>query len=175
MAIENISYHRIIYRGVHVSAADEHFASRFWSKVAVTSDKERCWLWQASTYSNGYGRIWVDEAVRLAHKVAWRLANGRYPLKGMQILHSCDVKACVNPKHLREGTPSDNGQDASERQQLPTGERHWIAKLTENDVREIRRLYEQGDIFQRELGARFGVSNRNIQMICGRKTWKHVD
>lgn len=38
----------------------------------------------------------------------------------MLVLHSCDTPACVNPDHLRVGTPLDNMQDKMKRNR-----HHW--------------------------------------------------
>lgn len=88
-------------------------ADRFWSKVAVGSEDE-CWLWQAATFSGRYGAFQVGPRAIGAHRVAYELTHG--PLKpGEWVLHSCDVKQCVNPAHLRAGTHEDNMRDLAER------------------------------------------------------------
>jgi len=48
------------------------------------------------------------------------------------------------------------------------------AKLNENDVREIRKLYQTGDYSQEKLGRMFGVSDSAIQLIVTGKNWRHV-
>lgn len=47
------------------------------------------------------------------------------------------------------------------------------AKLTENQVKEIRQLYAQG-VGQQALAAHYHVTNKNISIIVLRKTWKGV-
>ncbi len=54
------------------------------------------------------------------------------------------------------------------------GERHVNAKLTEDDVREIRRLYAAGIAKQQGLAERFGVSQVKVSQILLRKSWRHV-
>jgi hypothetical protein len=34
---------------------------------------------------------------------------------GLHVLHHCDNPPCVNPAHLRLGTPKDNAEDATKR------------------------------------------------------------
>lgn len=53
------------------------------------------------------------------------------------------------------------------------GQEHPGAKLTDGDVREIRRLVAQG-VTQREIGRRYGVSRSTIGLIVRGKTWGHV-
>ncbi len=54
------------------------------------------------------------------------------------------------------------------------GEKHQNSKLTEEIVREIRRLYATGEHFQWELGERFGIAQTTVGMIVRRKAWPHV-
>lgn len=68
-----------------------------------------CLLWTGRPERVGYGQIRAEGAKRMAHHVAFFLANGRWP--NGKLLHSCDVMACVNVTHLREGTQKDNMQD----------------------------------------------------------------
>jgi HNH endonuclease/Helix-turn-helix domain/NUMOD4 motif len=56
---------------------------------------------------------------------------------------------------------------------LVLGESVFGAKLTEQSVREIRRLHTQGYGFT-DLGRRFGVYYTTIRRIVQRHTWKHV-
>lgn len=55
------------------------------------------------------------------------------------------------------------------------GERIHTAKLTEDVVREIRRLYATGEYSYRELGDLYGVSRDTIGDVVTRKSWYHVD
>lgn len=45
-------------------------------------------------------------------------------------------------------------------------------KLTIEDVREIRRLHATGDLFQREIAEKFGVTQTNVGMIVRGITWR---
>jgi len=76
------------------------------------------------------------------------------------VLHKCDVRNCVNPKHLFLGTNKDNVDDKviKDRQVYNIGERHGMHILSDSQVEIIRQRYAAGDIFQRELAAEYGVS-----------------
>jgi hypothetical protein len=54
-----------------------------------------------------------------------------------------------------------------------TGSKHPAAKVTEEDVREIRQAASAGEDFG-SLGERFGLTATAVRFICRRKTWKHV-
>jgi len=95
--------------------------------------------------------------------------------KGMFVLHRCDNPSCVNPKHLFLGTQADNVQDRDVKghQKGPFGESHHSAKLTEKDVREIRRLYSQG-LPVIGISRRLGHPYDCVWGVTSGKTWKHV-
>jgi hypothetical protein len=87
-------------------------ADRFWSHCDQTGE---CWLWLGSVKNSGYGMAYTGMKAgraiyRTAHRVAYELAHGVIP-HGMQVMHTCDVKLCVNPDHLSLGTHADNMRD----------------------------------------------------------------
>lgn len=53
------------------------------------------------------------------------------------------------------------------------GARHNQAKLTDDDVREIRRLRAAG-VKLAAIGRRFGIGTSNVSDIANRKTWRHL-
>ena len=126
----------------------------------------------------GYGVVCVLPIGRelKAHRVAWVLHNGvPIPPESPVVRHSCDNPSCVNPAHLMTGTQTDNVNDAVERgrNSAGKGERHHLAKLTEDDIREIRKLKGEGATC-RALGRQFGVGGDQISRICTLKVWQEV-
>lgn len=55
------------------------------------------------------------------------------------------------------------------------GEQHPQSKLNAEDVREIRRLVEEGALTYRAIAVRFNVTAPLVGMIAKRKIWKEVD
>lgn len=53
------------------------------------------------------------------------------------------------------------------------GERYRSAKLTENDVREIRRRKSLGES-PKVLMNEFSINESSLYKLCKYKTWKHV-
>lgn len=113
---------------------------RFWAKVNKT---DACWLWTRSTSGRGYGQAYTGTGIMLAHRMSWIMANGPIPV-GMMVLHRCDVKRCVRPSHLFLGTAKDNSQDMASKQRSPSGERHYKAALTDEQIRLIARMWADG-------------------------------
>lgn len=146
-------------------------AHRFWSKVRKGAADE-CWLWTASTYRNGYGQFCVNRSIpRLAHRVAWWLTHGGdWPSAEMQVMHTCDIRLCCNPAHLRLASPAENMRDMVVKDRSAFGERHVGARLTSADVQRIRALYAAG-VRQRVIAAEFGVGQGHISRIVLGKEW----
>lgn len=89
----------------------EPTVKRFFSKIKKS---DGCWLWSASLDAYGYGQFVASGWPRKAHRAMFIYYNGPIP-KNMLICHSCDVRNCVNPKHLFLGTHKDNNQDRSKK------------------------------------------------------------
>lgn len=139
-----------------------------------------CWLWRGSLATNGYGKFATDSA----HRFVMKLTHGSIP-EGAFVLHSCDVRHCVNPAHLRFGTQQDNVNDMVSRnrqakgdtsgsrlypERLARGIANNKSRLTEAQVLEIR----ASDLPQRTLAKLYGVSRITINAIRMRKTWTHL-
>jgi HNH endonuclease len=149
------------------------FWQRFWERVVKRDDG--CWLWTGPVVRQGYGvitRPGFPRAKRLfrAHRLSWEDHYGPIPA-AVDILHRCDVPACVRPEHLFLGTDLDNQRDAKFKGRKARGSRCARAKLTEADVRAIRAA---SDADSQELAARYGTTRGNIRRILTRRTWNHL-
>ena len=135
---------------------------------------DACWLWMGYIKS-GYGSISYQGKMLYTHHLAWKIANGAIP-KGMHVLHTCDVKRCVNPDHLYLGTNGDNMRDKEARGlgNHGKGESRPNAKLTEQDVRKIRELRLSG-LKSRELEALYPLTGAQLLRVARGDAWKHVD
>jgi hypothetical protein len=166
----------------------QHFGSiqdRFWKNIQKTPT---CWNWIGDIRTNGYGRLNVHGRSISVHRFSWKLHFGEIPA-GLFVCHHCDRKICVRPDHLFLGTPSDNIRDAKRKGRMASGDRngmklhpertarginHGQAKLTEDEVRQIRFLYTPRIISQPFLAKLFNVNQGAIWAILKRKSWKHL-
>ena len=73
-------------------------STRFWSMV--DEDGNGCWLWRGTTDRGGYGSFHVAGEDFMAHRVAWFLTFGTWPVQTLD--HLCCVRACVNSSHLED-------------------------------------------------------------------------
>ncbi len=152
----------------------------FHGKYKKASEDE-CWEWQAGKDKNGYGKMQyfthIDEKRKKvhgrAHRIAYCLDKGinEVPDEGY-VLHHCDNPSCVNPKHLYLGDNTQNVNDRVNRQRgyEPKGELHHYAKMTEEDVKMIRKSKMRNC----DLARMFNVTDSCIFSIRSGRTWKHV-
>lgn len=125
-------------------------------------NKTGCWIWNGSTYKNGYGWLKVFGRVVSAHRYSYELHKGEIP-KDMEILHSCDVKRCINPDHLISGTHAQNMKEASERGLIRKGYNHPMYGKRNPRPRQANRVlvlgfeYESQKAAERALGLGAGT------------------
>lgn len=144
---------------------------RFWSHVEQGPD---CWEWTSARNSAGRGVVTIDGKALMAYRVAWTLSVGPIP-EGLFVCHRCDHPWCVRPSHLFVGTQLDNQRDmcAKKRSHIPIGELNHEAKLTPEQVIEIRARYADG-ARRSFLARRYGVTYANVEAIVKRRSWKHL-
>lgn len=144
---------------------------RFWSQVDKSGD---CWLWTGNKTKDGYGRIRVNGKQTRAHRAVWLLTHGSLPPVGTLMCHKCDVRACVRPDHLFVGTYKDNSQDAISKGRALIGVANPRAKLSEQDVIDIRRRADPKLRNLSKIAREYAVTNALIGKILRREIWPHV-
>jgi len=147
---------------------------RFWSKVEKTND---CWNWTSAT--NGrYGRFHFGSGCVYAHRFAYTLSYGSIPEDSI-IRHKCDNPLCVNPSHLEIGTFADNTADMMERGRAAyvahPCESNGRAKLTAEQVNEIRASYSGKYGEGAALARQYGVTKTTIRKILSGQSWRALE
>lgn len=117
-----------------------------------------CWLWTGGLYPTGYGMTFLPGGKPVTAHRAMMVAQGVDLQPKDVVMHTCDVRCCVNPDHLRVGTQADNMAD------MMAKGRHRKAYALPVAVRqEIRDLF--ADEPARLLAMIYGVSVKTIRNI----------
>lgn len=161
------------------------------------SNSKGCRLWTGAKTHGGYGKIWFQGKLWDTHRLSYVLHIGPTPEDSF-VCHTCDEPSCIEPSHLWLGDQFDNMRDCARKKRngsqrhpesRPRGVEHWTAqrrgsmptrgeknvhaKLTESQVRQIRKNYEKtGSVAL--LAKRFGVTIASAWAAATRKTWRHV-
>ena len=89
----------------------QHILNRF-MRFVFFEPSTGCWLWGGATFDKGkYGSYGGFQLARRkfvsAHRLSYEMHTGPIP-EGFVVDHTCRVKMCVNPQHLRAVTPQIN-------------------------------------------------------------------
>jgi hypothetical protein len=159
----------------HTGPSDKTHGSleeRFWRRVKKS--KTGCWEWTGSGTLHGYGHIRIggaNQGTVLVHRLSYELHYGPIEPRNF-VIHSCDNPRCVNPVHLRQGTPLDNMVDMMRkgRKVVALGKAAFSAKLDAAAVRLIRTSPDTNAA----LARKYGVNAATISNVRRRITWKHI-
>lgn len=151
---------------------------RFMEKVVMVPEGG-CWIWIGSLGKNGYGTFRLSNGQTISpHRWSFKNFIGEIPEKH-EVCHTCDNRCCVNPSHFFAGTRKQNMADAVSKNRMSTqktvwGETHHLAKMTDEDVIEARKMYsgKYGD--GARIARRFNISIASALKIAKRETWRHI-
>lgn len=123
----------------------------------------------------GRGKCWVHTKMKKGNKsrLSYELFIG--PRNGLFVCHHCDNPNCVRPSHLFLGTNNDNRQDSVQKRRHAHGERHGAAKLTDEQIKEIRRRYKRTSYHvsnKNELAREFNIHPEYLGLIV-RNTYRN--
>jgi hypothetical protein len=159
-------------------------------QLALFRDSDKCILWPFSTAGDGYGQVRIGNGqTAYVHVVAYKESHpGEDIPVGIDVMHSagCISRRCFNGNHLTLGTRKENMATAKALGRLHgpgvgtlSGEKNGRARLTPEQVVEIRREYIPIKTGRRGRGARtiareYGVSRNTIMKILKGENWAHL-
>jgi hypothetical protein len=129
--------------------------------------------------ANGWHVFLTDKDGILRFNIIARLvleAFVRPPSDGEIARHLDDNKRNQSLENLAWGTSQDNSDDAVRNLRYLRGSSQPCSKLTEDQVREIRREYKyrSADNNLYMLAKKYNVTSSNILFIINCKSWTHV-
>ena len=140
-------------------------------EAAIGSETDECIPWPFGTRGGGYGSVYIDGRSRLVHRVVCERVHGDAPTQEHEAAHSCNNRPCINPRHLRWATPTENAADKIAHGTLMVGEANPMHKLSIGEVQAIR---EQGGPL-RVAADEFGVSITTVHRIRRRESWTWLE
>lgn len=133
-----------------------------------------CWEWIGALNDGGYGVINLHGSqgpqVR-AHRIAFYLEHGVAP---EVVMHRCDNRRCVNPDHLLAGDHTANALDRDQKNRVAHGVNHYAARLTLDQIIDIRRRYADGSETQKQIAENFGIHRVTVSKIVRGVAWKRT-
>lgn len=145
----------------------------YFASVVLIYNGDDCLIWPFGT-SRGYAQITVDGVHQYVSRMICEIESGPPPTPDHEAAHSCGngKLGCVNPRHIRWATRSENELDKVDHGTSNRGIRNGNAKLTDDDIRQIRCM--SGKTSQRAIATKFGVTQSIIWRVLSGRSWKHV-
>lgn len=165
-------YARLLRRGTTATIkASPGVTKAYMENVVIPYKGDDCLRWPFAT-NKGWAKISKSEhhSGNLCRYVC-SVVHGPPPTPEHHAAHSCGNgdEGCCTPNHLSWKTATENAADKLIHGTSPRGENCGTAKLTAEQVIEIRSLL--GKEFQREIAKRYGVSQGLISRIAVGKAW----
>lgn len=144
-----------------------------WLKDKLSYEGDECQLWPHHRGKNGYAFVRYNGRAQHAARVLCEWAKGPPPFPKADAAHSCGNGnlGCCTKRHIRWATKIENSADTVRYGRSNRGERSPSHKLTEQQVRFIRRSLVKPNI----LATKLHVSSSTICDVRARRTWAHVD
>lgn len=124
---------------------------------------------------NGYLRLNTGEGQVLVHRAVLEAFSGPAPV-GHHGAHRDGDRSNNKRENLRWATPVENAADKAIHGTAyrPIGALHHGAKLSEDQVRQIKRLYASG-VLQSHIALMTGVQRKTVNSIVRGRSWAHIE
>ena len=155
---------------------DQSIIDRFLNNTVPPENPEECWPWIGAINSGGYGNFNCKGVTEKAHRISYRIFCGSIKDSNV-IMHTCDNRRCVNPKHLIEGTQQENVLDMISKdraKQSHIGNKNGRAILSKQDIPRILEYIEQG-YTHKAISIIFKVDRSTITSVINKRNWNIGD
>jgi DNA-binding transcriptional regulator YiaG len=120
-----------------------------------------------------YQILMLHHADHSSRRIAWHRAvyaafHGEISA-GLLVRHLDGNSLNNQLSNLAVGTQADNMADAMRHGTVRAGETHPSAKLSDAQVKEVRRRYAEGGMSQRAIAAEYGVSQSLVSLLVTEK------
>lgn len=150
--------------GYWVTNTGEVWSFRFDKKIRMRPSQHRDGHWQAVIRQDKKRKVFY------VHILVLEAFVGPRP-EGMEGCHEDDDPSNNHVSNLKWGTRQDNAKDASRNGKLAFGERNGYAKLTDEVVRDIRRMYASGYYSQQKIADKVGIHQTAVSRVIRGQTW----
>lgn len=131
------------------------------------------------TDKDGYIKVKLNKAGVKNNHMVHRLVAIAFipnPENKPEVNHKFGIKSDNRVSQLEWMTTSENQQHAHDNKlyECQKGETNGMSKLSEEQVREIHKLYSVGEVTQESLSKLYNVAGSAISRILTGVRWKHV-
>lgn len=144
----------------------------FYRNVVLTYEGDDCLIWPFGRSDNGYGVINGGRRSKVVSRRVCEDEHGPAPSPAHHAAHSCGNghKGCVNRRHIDWKLPVENSADQARHGTQVRGSRQHASRLTEDQVRLIRRQLASGEQTA-SIARSFSVTPGSIRDIARGKNW----
>ena len=126
-----------------------------------------------------YARVWMYNHMRSIHRLVCEAFHGEPPSPKHHAAHGDGDMGNNRPENIRWATPAENCADRRRHGTDPIGERNPRARLTAEQVREIRATYANAGKYIKRgtraaLAKKFGVPVGSIKDVAYGRSWRHI-
>ncbi len=140
-------------------------------ELALLNDTGECIIWPFYIMKEGYGQVGTASGMVLAHRYVCERTHGPAPVDKPQAAHfKCGNKPCVNKKHLRWASQTDNEDD-----KLNHGT--WLDRISGDkwsDYVLLIRADDRAGLSYDRISVKYGIPISTVKKIARRETWKHI-
>jgi len=148
--------HLFLHNSSRSLLPDQEERKRFSANLDTSGGQDACWTWKGKLPKI----IKLSTGIKIVPRAFYELYNGPIPT-GKEVKRSCENLDCLNPKHLILIDKAELGK--------------LNARLTLEQVKDIRTLALTGEVGLMELAEKFQTSRQTIYTIVYNLGWRNPD